>query len=151
MRREFPGQHLDKSLNGIKDALRTASGAEKRALEAAKSVLEQSERLLEKVKGGMNGWCSVCVLFESKVDDRSSEGTLCEESIRLINAADADAAKVIAGSLGVDLEHEYANPDGKTVRWVFKGIVELQELCASEIVSGTEVFSRMFKKGQLDR
>jgi hypothetical protein len=50
LRREFPGQHLDKSLNGIKDALRTASGAEKRSLQTAKKMLEQSERLLEKTK-----------------------------------------------------------------------------------------------------
>ncbi|KYG09587.1 hypothetical protein BE21_17060 [Sorangium cellulosum] len=50
LRREFPGQHLDKSLNGIKDALRTASGAEKRSLQTAKKILEQSERLLEKTK-----------------------------------------------------------------------------------------------------
>ncbi|WP_437997659.1 hypothetical protein WMF26_44235 [Sorangium sp. So ce185] len=50
LRREFPGKHLDKSLNGIKDALRTESGAEKRSLQTAKKILEQSERLLEKTK-----------------------------------------------------------------------------------------------------
>ncbi|WP_437732811.1 DUF4288 domain-containing protein [Sorangium sp. So ce1335] len=99
----------------------------------------------------MSGWYSVCMLFESKVDDQSSEEPLCEESIRLIWAADIEAAKVMANSLGVELEHEYSNPDGRMVRWVFKGIVDLQDLCESEIVSGTEVFSRMFKKGQLDR
>ncbi|WP_437589179.1 hypothetical protein [Sorangium sp. So ce1000] len=46
----IPGQHLDKSLNGIKDALRTASGAEKRSLQTAKKIPEQSECLLEKTK-----------------------------------------------------------------------------------------------------
>lgn len=99
----------------------------------------------------MSGWYSVCMLFESEVDDESSEEPLCEESIRLINADDVDAARAMAESLGGELEHSYANPDGKMVRWVFRGIVELQDLCESEIVSGTEVFSRMFKKGQLDR
>ncbi|WP_437515133.1 DUF4288 domain-containing protein [Sorangium sp. So ce1099] len=99
----------------------------------------------------MSSWYSACMLFESEVDDQSSEEPLCEESIRLVKAVDVDAAKAIANSLGVELEHEYSNPDGRTVRWVFRGIVELQELCESEIVSGTEVFSRMFKKGQLDR
>ncbi|WP_437997658.1 DUF4288 domain-containing protein [Sorangium sp. So ce185] len=99
----------------------------------------------------MSGWYSVCMLFESEVDDQSSEEPLCEESIRLVNAADVDEAKRIADSLGVELEHSYANPDGKTVRWMFKGIVEVQDLCEAEIVNGTEVFSRMFKKGQLDR
>jgi hypothetical protein len=50
LRREFPGQHLNKSLNQIKDLLRTASGAEKRSLQTAKKILEQSERLLEKTR-----------------------------------------------------------------------------------------------------
>jgi hypothetical protein len=50
LRREFPGQHLNKSLNEIKELLRTASGEEKRSLQTAKKLLEQSERLLEKTK-----------------------------------------------------------------------------------------------------
>ncbi|WP_437589180.1 DUF4288 domain-containing protein [Sorangium sp. So ce1000] len=94
----------------------------------------------------MSGWYSVSMLFESEVDDQSSEEPLCEESIRLIKASDVDAARMIADSLGAELEYAYSNPDGKTVRWVFKGIVEVQDLCESEIVSGTEVFSRMYKK-----
>ncbi|WP_437926338.1 DUF4288 domain-containing protein [Sorangium sp. So ce291] len=99
----------------------------------------------------MIGWYSVCMLFESEVDGQPSEEPLCEESVRLIKAANSDAAKMVADSLGVELEHAYSNPDGKTVRWVFKGIVDLQDLCESEIVSGAEVFSRMFKKGQPGR
>ncbi|HTN89588.1 MAG TPA: DUF4288 domain-containing protein [Sorangium sp.] len=98
----------------------------------------------------MSGWYSVCMLFESEVDDQPSEETLCEESVRLIKADDVDTAKAVADSLGAELGHAYSNPDGKTVRWVFKGIVDLQDLCESDIVSGAEVFSRMFKKGQLD-
>jgi len=50
LRREFPGQHLDKSLNEIKEALRTAKVADKRSLQTAKKILEQAERLLDKVK-----------------------------------------------------------------------------------------------------
>lgn len=50
LRREFPGQHLGKSLNDIKGALRTAEGADKKSLQTAKKILEQSERLLEKAK-----------------------------------------------------------------------------------------------------
>ncbi|WP_437778350.1 DUF4288 domain-containing protein [Sorangium sp. So ce1097] len=99
----------------------------------------------------MSGWYSVCMLFEAEVDDQSLEEPLREESIRLVKAADIGAARMAAESLGAELEHAYSGPDGETVRWVFRGIVELQDLCESEIVSGTEVFSRMFKKGQLDR
>ena len=46
LRREFPSQYLDKSLNEIKDMLRVAKGNEKRALQKAKKLLEQQERLM---------------------------------------------------------------------------------------------------------
>jgi hypothetical protein len=48
LQREFPGEHLGKSLNDIKDALEGATGAEKKALQKAKKLLEQYERLLKK-------------------------------------------------------------------------------------------------------
>ncbi len=46
LKREFPSQYLDKSLNEIKDMLKNATGAEKRALQKAKKILEQQERLM---------------------------------------------------------------------------------------------------------
>ena len=48
LRREFPGEHLGKSLEDIQAALRTARGAEKKSLQKAKKIIEQAERLLEK-------------------------------------------------------------------------------------------------------
>jgi len=50
LHREFPGQHLDKSLNQIKEALRRASGREADSLRKAKKLLEQADRLLRKNK-----------------------------------------------------------------------------------------------------
>lgn len=50
LKREFPGEHLDKSLDEIKAALGSAAGDERRALQKAKKLLEQAERLLEKSK-----------------------------------------------------------------------------------------------------
>lgn len=49
LRREFPGEHLDKSLNEIKDLVRTAEGAGKKSLQKAKKLLEQADRLMDKV------------------------------------------------------------------------------------------------------
>jgi hypothetical protein len=51
LRREFPGEHLGKSLNDIREALKSASGKAKRSLQTAKKILEQAGRLLDKPKG----------------------------------------------------------------------------------------------------
>jgi len=48
LKREFPGEHSDKSLNQIKDALKFAQGAEKKSLQKAKKILEQLNRLMGK-------------------------------------------------------------------------------------------------------
>ncbi|MEZ4465656.1 MAG: polymorphic toxin-type HINT domain-containing protein, partial [bacterium] len=48
LRREFPAEHLDKSLNDIKAALSGESGQAKRSLQKAKKLLEQVDRLMQK-------------------------------------------------------------------------------------------------------
>ncbi len=50
LKREFPGEHLDKSLEEIRASLGSATGEEKRSLQKAKKILEQAQRLLEKSK-----------------------------------------------------------------------------------------------------
>ena len=51
LKREFPGDYLDQSLNDIKDMLGKAKGEEKRKLQKAKKLLEQQDRLGEKDLG----------------------------------------------------------------------------------------------------
>jgi RHS repeat-associated protein len=51
LKREFPAQHLDSSLNQVRELLKTAKGKEKVALQKAKKLLEQAGRLLEQNKG----------------------------------------------------------------------------------------------------
>lgn len=51
LKRVFPGQYLENSLNEIKAMLKTASGNEKQVLQKAKKILEQQKRLVEKTKG----------------------------------------------------------------------------------------------------
>ena len=51
LKRKFPSQHLDKSLNQIKDLLKTAKGKDKASLTRAKKALEQGVRLMDKLKG----------------------------------------------------------------------------------------------------
>ena len=50
LKREFPGQYLNMSLSEIKKALKGAIGPEKKALQKAKKLLEQQERLGGKLK-----------------------------------------------------------------------------------------------------
>lgn len=50
LKREFPSQHLDKSLVEIKEALKKASGLEQKDLKKAKKLLEQQSRLRDKLR-----------------------------------------------------------------------------------------------------
>jgi RHS repeat-associated protein len=50
LRPEFPGEHLGKSLNQIKDLLKTATGKAWASLSKAKKMLEQADRLVNKVR-----------------------------------------------------------------------------------------------------
>jgi hypothetical protein len=51
LKRRFPSEYLGKSLNEIKDMLRTAPPEAKRKLQKAKKILEQQDRLGEKDLG----------------------------------------------------------------------------------------------------
>jgi hypothetical protein len=53
-----------------------------------------------------------------------------------------------AAEIGAQGQHEYLNGDGQTVRWHFRGVLEIQELCETKITHGVEVFSRIFRKSQ---
>jgi hypothetical protein len=41
-----------------------------------------------------------------------------------------------AAEIGAQGQHEYLNGDGQTVRWHFRGVLEIQELCETKITHG---------------
>lgn len=94
----------------------------------------------------MKNWYAAKLLFEAEVDGEPSGDVLCEESIRLIEADDEDDARKSAEIVGGRAEHEYVNEMGRTVRWCFRRVLEIQDLCESQIRHGTEVFSTMFRR-----
>jgi hypothetical protein len=94
----------------------------------------------------MKSWYSARLLFEAEVE--GEEDPLCEESIRLVEADNDDDAQQRAAEIGAQGQHEYLNGEGQTVRWHFRGVLEIQELCETKITHGVEVFSRMFRKSQ---
>jgi hypothetical protein len=94
----------------------------------------------------MKSWYSAKLLFEADVASEGSDDLLCEESIRLVEADDDDDAQRRATEIGVQSQHEYLNEEGQTVRWRFRGVLEIQDLCEAKITHGVEVFSKMFRK-----
>ena len=90
-------------------------------------------------------------LFEAEVEGRGSDDPLCEESIRLVEADDGDNAQRRAAEIGVQAQHEYVNGEGQMVRWCFRGIIEIQDLCEAKITHGVEVFSKMLRRSDHDR
>lgn len=93
----------------------------------------------------MRGWYSVRLLFEAEVEGEGSDDILCEESIRLLEADNEDDAEQKAADVGVRAEHEYVNEHGRAVRWRFRRVLDIQDLCESRITHGMEVYSRMFR------
>ena len=49
LKREFPSEHLNKTPNEIEKALKNATGKEKKSLQKAKKLLQQQERLRDKL------------------------------------------------------------------------------------------------------
>ena len=85
-------------------------------------------------------WFSVKILYESDAAGR----TLGESSLRLILAADEAEAAAKARIVGMRDEHDYQNDSGQVVRWLFARVLEVQDLCETEIVDGMEVYSHVF-------
>ncbi len=90
-------------------------------------------------------WYAVQLLFSCSIDAEYSEVPLWEESIRLVRGSSEDAAHELAKAMAAEKEHEYKNEQGQTVAWRFVRILEVQEIDDSELVSGTEVWSRLFR------
>jgi len=98
----------------------------------------------------MNTWYAAKLLFESSVDDGSKESPLLEESTRVLLADSVETAEAKALAIGHAAEHSYLNESGQSVKWAFVSILELQDLCETELLDGTEVFSRLYRRDSGD-
>lgn len=63
------------------------------------------------------------------------------ESYRVFRARDMAHAALRAPDVGLLEETDYENDLGETVRWTFLEVIEVQDLGASTLEDGTEVFS----------
>lgn len=81
------------------------------------------------------------------MDGSPGDDPLREESIRILLSDGDEAAWIRAKEIGRAAEHEYVNEAGEMIRWNFVEVLEVQDLCESNLTDGMEVFSRLFHKG----
>ena len=91
-------------------------------------------------------WYAAVLLLGSEVQSPSADESPVDHQVRLIAAADSEAAYQRALSLGKSEEHSYENAFGQIVRWRFLGLHDLVEFLAPPS-EGSEVFSFMASKG----
>lgn len=91
-------------------------------------------------------WYSAKLLFESRVAGSIAPDALCDEVVLVLEASSEHEAFEKAEQLAHRKEVSYANVDGDEVTWHFCSVLDIQDLCVESIGSGTEVFSRLFRK-----
>lgn len=100
-------------------------------------------------------WYAIKQLFESTISgepnkERIDENycdkfKLYEERIIVVRAQSSDHAYKIANAKGKESEMEYYNPYDQFVQCKFIDSLNCQRLFDDEIMSGTEIYSRLFK------
>jgi hypothetical protein len=90
-------------------------------------------------------WYSAKLLFEILVDDDQSTPPSCDESIILIEASSETEARELAVKVAEDQQVDYLNFEGNRVSWIFRQLLELQDLREEALYSGVEVFSTRYE------
>ncbi len=94
----------------------------------------------------METWYVVTFIFKCEIEGEPTNTDLwtCIGQVHVIRASNRDLAYEKAMTLGKSHEHSYENADGQTVRWLFVGLENLEELLDDEIRDGTEICGRVF-------
>lgn len=91
-------------------------------------------------------WDSARILYECLVLDGREGDALIEERIVLVVADDEQSALAEAKRVGEAGRESYEDYLGNTVKWQFSGVLEVYEIMEDELVSGAEVYSRLWVK-----
>ena len=86
-------------------------------------------------------WYIAVLVLRAEVMDAPADAALLDHQVRLVRAADAEAAYASALVLGGREEHAYRNADGEEVRRRFAGLSDLDEVLADSLDDGVEVYS----------
>jgi hypothetical protein len=84
-------------------------------------------------------WYAARIAMQCLVGEADPGPWTVDEQIRVVQAATHDEAYDKAVRLGQQAEHDYLNPYGQKVRWVFLGVSDLDEILAERIEDGTEI------------
>ena len=96
-------------------------------------------------------WYGASILLEARHQVESPPSSLWEESIVLIDADTEEEARLSAEAVGRQREHEYTvGEPGHVLRWTFVRVERIFRIEASDLVHGTEVFSRFLKATQVE-
>ena len=89
-------------------------------------------------------WYSGRLLYESLhgEEDEPPEEALFEEIVVVFRCEEEDDIVSKLTALAKTHEQEYVAAAGNTVRWVFREILEIQDISAYAIEDGTEVYFR---------
>jgi hypothetical protein len=94
-------------------------------------------------------WFAASLLFEASHSEQTPDAGLWEESVVLIFAQSADAAKAEASALGASREHSYPAQGADVVTWKFRRIERVFEIESESLKSGTEVLSRYLRPSEV--
>jgi hypothetical protein len=95
-------------------------------------------------------WFAARLLAEILHPTEPNAVTLFEESVVLVRARDSAEASRRAKEIGSKAETEYLNPDGDSVHWAFREVLEVQELLDDEIADGTEVYRALLRADEVE-
>ena len=97
-------------------------------------------------------WYASSLLFKSVHVNHADADPVWEERIVLLEAWDDAEARDLAGRMGKDGEHEYYVSKAKNdlLRWTFVQIHKLYPIEDATLHSGSELFSRFLRQGDVD-
>src|SRR5438876_745565 len=95
-------------------------------------------------------WFSVSVLSVAEHDDKRPSDALWEEQIFLVDAQHKEEALLKGEEFAKAGRPRYKNADGEVICWKFERVESIHELLEQEVKSGTEVFSRFLRHGQVE-
>lgn len=83
-----------------------------------------------------------------RCDVAENNGTLFEDSIRLLYAASLKSAEEKAAVLGTRDRVSYFNERGEKVVWKFCEVADVQEFSEEALADEVEVYSRLYRVGE---
>lgn len=90
-------------------------------------------------------WYSARLLYEMiALDERKDHEPFFEEKLIALQCAQPEDIGARLAVVSQRDESEYENSAGYLVRWVFREVLEVQEVMADTIADGTEVFFRFW-------